>query len=82
MLEGFQARNIYEAEISTMSKLRCKLVEELFPIQPPANLAVPLGVLVRNLKFKGYIAIEVTYPRHLCGFFTGKNGFCKISILP
>jgi hypothetical protein len=53
-LAGFQAQNIDEAEISRMFELRCKLVEELFPLPPPANLAVPLGVLVRHLKFKGY----------------------------
>lgn len=54
MLASFQARNIDEAEISRMFELRTQLVEELFPLPPPANLAVPLGVLVRHLKFKGY----------------------------
>ncbi|AFY97142.1 type IV secretory system conjugative DNA transfer family protein [Chamaesiphon minutus] len=54
MLASFQARNIDEAEISRMFELRCQLVEELFPLPPPAQLAVPLGVLVGHLKFKGY----------------------------
>ncbi len=54
MLASFQARNIDESEISRMFELRCQLVEELFPLPPPAQLAVPLGVLVRHLKFKGY----------------------------
>jgi type IV secretory pathway TraG/TraD family ATPase VirD4 len=54
MLASVQARNIDEAEISRMFELRKQLVEELFPLPPPADLAVPLGVLVEHLKFKGY----------------------------
>jgi type IV secretory pathway TraG/TraD family ATPase VirD4 len=55
MLASFQTQNIDQAEISRMFELRRRLVEELFPVPPPANLAVTLGVLVRHLKFKGYI---------------------------
>jgi hypothetical protein len=55
MLASVQARNIDEAEISRMFELRRELVEELFPLPPPADLAVPLRVLVEHLKFKGYV---------------------------
>lgn len=54
MLAASKDRKIDEAEISQMFNLRCQLVEELFPLPPPAKLLYPLNRLVAILQDAGY----------------------------